>query len=214
MSFTVDGGNQADTVKAAFGHVHGPQLSFVANLGEGNDTAEVKLQGDVSGNADVRVELYGQGGEDDLLFDASVDLKSWIMGLDNRFDLTGDSSLNIRMDGGSHDDTVTMALDGRFGGETDFWMGGGSGGDTVEAELNLQTSSYGEMTGTVSGGLDNDYLKLAVTGSGASQAELELTLNGDEGHNRWHIATSPYVSILNCQSFYPIIPIPFDLSGI
>ena len=56
----------AHDVYAVFGQKQGGESSFTANLGKGDDDADVDLAGNVSSAADVRIELNGAAGKDTL----------------------------------------------------------------------------------------------------------------------------------------------------
>src|SRR5262245_12497613 len=168
LAVNVYGGWGVDQLRADFGDVDNqyaiPRLDMTADLGSGEDTAEVYLWGMLGGSVRASFSLLGNSDADTLSFYN-----------DNGQDAA--AVLNVNLDGGWGNDTVTMFFDSAITGECNFRLDGGiRGDDTVEAVLNVRAGGSGVLDVATYGGTGTDSMRLEVNDSTGGTLQIAQAL--------------------------------------
>ncbi len=136
LSLTVRGENGNDSVRADFGDMGAVHLDFLGAMSDGYDTCAVYQWGMLRGSA-VQVRMSG-GNQDDVLsyYD---DNGSW-----------PSSGLYVGMNGDNGNDRMSLFFDDIMTGHYFFALGGGSGNDTILADIYNRAPAPGAPLGDVS----------------------------------------------------------------
>lgn len=162
LKVNVNAGAGDDETIAHFARKHGGKLDFKCQMAAGDDICSSSMWGDVTGGADVKFELFGNGGGDQLWSWNTYDKKD---GAYTDIRITGDSTMTILMDGGTGPDILTPTYGGEADGDLTVKILGRSGVDTSNGKVILNNSSSGQIDLKTMGHGGADSLELNVFGS-------------------------------------------------
>ena len=174
LDIDVNAGSGDDEVFAHFARKHGGTLKYKCNGSSGDDECMGSMWGDITGGADVSFDLKGAGGDDDLWSWNTYDQKD---GAYSNIRISGDSSFDIRMNGGGGIDTLTPTFGGEADGDLTLIVNGKGDADAVYGIVSLDASG-GQVLAAVIGSGGNDDLRLDVNGSSPF---LAASINGGGG---------------------------------
>jgi hypothetical protein len=138
----VFGGSGDNAVTATFGAINGTHLGFNSFLGNGTDTADIALTGNLSAGARASFDGQGGGAESfNMTIDADIDLESALA-----------VALNTR--GGI--DNLNVDFTGLLNGRLNVLVNGGGANDTVGANLTIAEGSTGRLNAAVFGSFGDD----------------------------------------------------------
>lgn len=202
MNIDFRSGSEDDVLVAHFGPKHGGFLNFTARMGAGNDEASGMLWGDITGGADVLLDLRGGLGNDSLITWNSFDNKAYEYG---SLDVVHDASLELRMTGGEGADTINVTYAGEMDGHFTLVVDAGDGSDKANAELYMVDGASGQVDAEVLGGNNNDNLTLEINEqAGSSVTLVNALLDGGPG---WDYGTATSnVTRVNCEPLILINP--------
>ncbi len=206
LNIDVNAGIGNDTVSSIFGHIGvGSNLTYRANLGEGNDVAAFDLEGAVQANARVTNDFVGGAGNDQIVSD---------LGYGN---IQTNAVVNTYLDGGLGNDFLSSVyrgtLDGTF--NTRYW--GGAGDDSLFQSYTLGYLSNGSVISQGDAGAGNDTL----TGEVVAQpvpANVRITprklrvyslMNGGDGIDLGRFWVG--IRSVNIEQTGPFGPIPLPI---
>ncbi len=190
LDVTVHAGAGDDETYAHFAQKHGGKLDFTCNMGSGADDCSANMWGDVTGSADVSFNMKGGGGKDSLFSWNTYDQKT---GQYSDIRITGDSTLLVRMDGGSKDDILTPTFAGEADGKLTMTLKGQGGNDSSFGKVNLGNGSHGSVKLRTTGQSGSDDLRLDVNGASPF---LSAVVNG--GTSTDICQGTPNVTLVNC----------------
>lgn len=190
LVFTGAGDDTVTYSRSAAGGNFTGRLDFDAFLGSGNDKFTADLNGDdLAGTARVAFDVVGSAGDDAMTFNAGTTAAG--------VDIASGARLRLDASGGIGADKVTVAFAGKLAGSLGVSAGGGAGGDTVAATVDLAAGSTGSLRGRVNGGDGNDTLTFNITGATANVAVIALLDGGDGTDTCVHTAN---VTAVNCEA--------------
>lgn len=161
LDVKVNAGSGDDETIAHFARKHGGKLTFKCQMASGDDTCSASMWGDITGGADVKFDLFGNGGNDNLW---SWNTYDQYQGGYANIRIAGDATMNLNMDGGSGADILTPTYSGEADGDLTVHVKGRGGVDSSNGVVNLSNSG-GEVDLKSQGHAGNDTLELQVTGS-------------------------------------------------
>lgn len=161
LKMKVNAGSGDDEVIANFARKHGGKLEFKCQGAAGDDTCWASMWGDVTGGADVKFDLFGNGGNDSITSWNTYDSNDGAYG---KVRISGDSTMDIRMDGGSGADKLTPTFSGEADGDLTLNVRGRTGKDSSYGIVDLKNSGGEVLLKTKGEGGDDD-LRLDVFGS-------------------------------------------------
>jgi hypothetical protein len=176
MKINVEGKGGDDSLWANFGRKHGGTLELTADLGAGNDGADVRMLGNLSGGADVTFKLLGDVGNDSFYVLAFPNTSS---GEGVGIDLADDTEFTIDLDGGEDADWIHTIYVGEADGDLSITTRGGTEADDLSVIANLRSASNGDVFVETSGNAGDDELRHEVWY--AAGASLSGSLNGGSG---------------------------------
>jgi hypothetical protein len=200
LNIGVLGGRGNDQVTAQFGALgsaggaggtgaSGSDLFFSANLGRGDDTFTGTLAGNLLNDSSARFRVAGAGGDDTLSLTAAG------------VNLDPAARLAIDLSGGGGGDNITVNTSGTLNGALRVRAAGGSGKDTVAADLTSAAGSTGSLGAFVLGGRGDDTLTLNVAGpvgGGTGGGSFQALLDGGAGVDT--CVSTPNVTVRNCEA--------------
>lgn len=196
LDIKIDAGKGNDDLVAHFNGKHGGHLNVYAKMGDGNDEAFVSLWGDVTGGADVLFDIKGNKGNDWLHSWNTFDNKAYSYG---SIDITHDSTVTMKMDGGCDQDKVSILYSGEVDGKLTLKENGGKGHDEVSAVVYLKPTSAGSLSAHLFGDKGNDKLDFElVDNSGGAVDILAAVLHGNQGFDT--CTATPNVAVFGCEA--------------
>lgn len=161
LDVKVNAGGGDDETIAHFARKHGGKLTFKCQMAAGDDICSASMWGDITGGADVKFDLFGNGGNDSLW---SWNTYDQYQGGYSNIRIAGDATMDLNMDGGSGDDVLTPTYSGEADGDLTVHVKGRGGVDSSNGVVNLN-SSGGKVDLKSQGHAGNDTLELNVNGS-------------------------------------------------
>lgn len=186
----VNPGKGDDEVFAHFARKHGGKLDFWCVKGSGDDSCSASMWGDISGGADVSFRLEGGSGADHLWSWNTYDQKD---GAYSDIRVSGDSTFDILLRGGSGADTLSPTFGGEADGKLTIKSEGSGGNDKAHGTISVGNNSGGNVKLRTYGQNGQDDLKLNVNGSAPF---LSAKINGGSGYDVCQ--GSPIVSMASC----------------
>lgn len=208
LDIDISMGGGYDYLGAAFGHKHGGTLKVSADMGGLDDTADLHLYGDITGGADVSLDLQGGTGNDWLGIDSQYDYGH---AEPESIDLTGDATLAMTIQGGDGNDTIGVTYKGEMDGDLTLLLDGASNKDRIAADVLLKDSSFGSLDATLLGGLNDDRMWFRLVDEGGDANIVKALMDGGDGFDKYHsFNTTPNVAKTGFEgTFFDIaIPIP------
>jgi hypothetical protein len=174
LSIDLTGGNDVDTLDADFGFHYGSTIDLSADMGAGDDTADVRMTTTSVGNfSHVTFALQGGAGNDTLLTECGAPSGSTLT-------IDANSSLVIDVEGDAGDDRITTGFSGRVGGDLTVLSWGDDDRDTIRVTVDLLNSPIdGDVDVRSYGQYGNDTLTQRVRNVGF--ATLSAHVNGGPG---------------------------------
>jgi hypothetical protein len=117
----------------------GVSRSVSVDLGSGNDDFETVFIRDLKADSHLGLSVYAGTGDDTINASTSH--------LNVYMDIEAGASLNVLLNGDANKDTMNFGYKGELDGSIGLLMQGGSGDDTMEADLDLRTGSTGVVRG-------------------------------------------------------------------
>jgi hypothetical protein len=169
-------------------------LDLTLLMGAGNNQATVNAADGIDADARLRVDVKGNGGDDDVSVDlgavgddAGFELDARLGGGADALDLTqtGDigagAQVETRVQAGSGDDTVDVSFDGNAAADSELTirLSGGSGDDDLTALFTGETD--GSLNLRAGGGDGNDTVASEITLVGTSEGEIRARVQGNDG---------------------------------
>lgn len=176
LKINVQGEGDADTLTAEFAHKHGGKLELSADMGDGNDIANVRMAGDITGGADVEFSLLGGVGNDNLYVDSSMDADY------SGIDVVYNATFATYIDGGANDDWITAMFNGKVTGNLSIYSRGGDNNDTINAYVDLLNANNGVVSFNTFGDGGKDTLDHRLRNA-RSVGILSGYLNGGSGYD-------------------------------
>ena len=164
VGVTINGGGGDNNVAAVFGAINSADLSLTARLGSGWDHFSAQFRGDLTGNANVNVNVLGGSGASGVNINAAGAI-------------TANASLKIKVADGSNDDTSAVNYTGKLSGHLSVLQQAGAGWDWLESNINLAPGSTGWLTAHEAGGAGADLLLLTVHNDGSLHRLANHTLD-------------------------------------
>ena len=166
------------------------------DLGDGDDKLTAMLSAAVGESVGLSFSALGGGGDDKA---------ELLILISPRLEVDPPASVDVRMDMGDGDDKARLTLEvpGAEDGGTAYLdaqvvMEGGDGRDKLSAVVDLDGQVEGSLALLLSGGDDDDILRLRHTGLPGLLNAVLLIDGGD--HNRFDLCIhSPGVRVLNCE---------------
>ena len=190
LEISVIGGSGEDEAIAHFARKHGGKLVFLCNMQGHADQCSASMWGDITGGADVKFDLRGGGGADNLWSWNTYDQKD---GAYSDIRITGDSTFDIKMAGGAGPDDLTPTYAGEVDGKLTLTVKGQSGGDESYGVVDLGGNSGGQVKAKTLGAAGSDDLRLDVFGTAPT---LNAKINGGFGVDTCQ--STPNVSKVSC----------------
>ena len=116
------------------------------------------------------------------------------------YQLTGSTVADhqVRIDLGSGTDSVSIRASGlQLAGKTEFDVSGGSGADTITADLAVQVT--GQLKLGLQGGDGNDIITANVALAARSTGQAEAVVNGNDGDDRLTLNVTGTAASLKAQ---------------
>jgi hypothetical protein len=134
-------------VSLSFGEVDSARLNVSAVLGEGHNTFWTHLNGDLTGNADVRFYVHGGDGGNDMIFTGGyIGHSPHEPATRVPMRIDKEAKLDINLQGGTGDDTLFLSIYTRNNGQIRHHLDGGGGGVDIILPWIVETP---DSTGTV-----------------------------------------------------------------
>lgn len=151
-------GSGEDELWANFGGITGSLfwkniLDMDVELGGGDDTAEVGIRGDLGGNGEAWVKLWGGDGDDWL----------YVHGVGT--DIAAGGRLYVDARGEVGEDQIVIDYAGKVVGNLYVYSRGGDQGDTLLTYAQLLNGSTGNVYTYSWGDAGHDYLEMKVWGT-------------------------------------------------
>jgi hypothetical protein len=193
LTVNVNGGPGTDHVTAAFGSIFNTRLVFNTNLGQGQDTFDGTLAGDLLGRANVQFNVAARGGGLHIGGDGGGSERVAHLGNNDVIalhalgvNIASRAQLALNVSGGLGADDIALDYQGQVNGALKVLASGGRGDDTVAANLTIDYGSTGSLNADVQGNKGNDDLTLNVydnsgTGGASSLKTLKAFLEPGTG---------------------------------
>ncbi len=140
------GVNDQDSVDLRFAQIDGARVSVAAFLGGGDDTFTARLNGDLTGTADVEFDVFGQGGMDELRVYGGYTKQLYGQPAVNvPIHIGEQATCDVRLDGGSGDDLVGLYVYAEIDGQLRHHLEGGDGVDIVLPMISKLDGSSGQV---------------------------------------------------------------------
>lgn len=171
LALTVRGEGGNDSVRADFGNVGAHRLTFLGDMSDGYDTCAVYQWGVLRGTA-AKFTMSGGNQDDNLSF--YNDNGSW-----------ASAGLVVSMNGDNGDDHLSLFFDDIMSGHYRFTLGGGTGNDTIVADIYNRapaaTTPLGDLSVRLAGHDGNDVLSLRLQDDSGRLPILLAELDGGPG---------------------------------
>lgn len=154
----VAGSDGEDDVGALVGDLNNANLLMRMHLGEGADTARIRLTGNLLGNSNAGIAVDGNQGADRLGVDATG------------VNIGANAVLGVYLDGDRGEDSLGFAFEGGVRGKLLADLKGGEASDTIVANLTIKPGSTGRVGALVQGGEGDDNLTLNVFDNSGGEA--------------------------------------------
>ena len=165
LGIAVNGvGGRGQEITALFGAIANTNLSLAAHLGNGSNYFTALLNGDLTGNAKVDVNVLGGTGVDGI----SVEAKGGV---------GASARLSVEANGGGGDNTAHIDYTGKLAGALAFTEQGGTGWEWLQSSVTLAAGSTGSVTDHLVGGAGRDMLILSVQSSNSHLRSLDATIS-------------------------------------
>lgn len=152
-------------------------LSMRVNLGTGNDRFSADLRGGVLNFRTMQVSVVGSTGRD------TIEVVAGNAFIEEGFNVQGLALLQLDLNGGSDNDTIRVAYNGKADGELRVNARGGADDDTIDCQLTIRPDSEGRLgaggqQATVEGNSGNDTLTFRVRNQTSPGFEVFAKIDG------------------------------------
>jgi hypothetical protein len=184
LTINIDGGVGDQNVTALFGPITNTNLQVNANLRYGFDHFTALFNGDLTGRANVDVDVNGGSG---------------ILGVNvqERGAIASTAQMAIDEYLGSNNNTSHVDYTGKLSGRLAINVQGGPQWDWLESTINLTPGSTGTLYDHELGGAGSDLLMLMVHDPGSHLRSLSALIDGQGGFNT--AVRTPNVRVLNAR---------------
>ena len=169
----VGGGNQ--NVTALFGSINGTALQLAARLGSGLDHFTESNTGNLTGKANVNIDVTGGKGSDGV----NVQING---------DIAATAQLAIQAGAGANDSTLHVNYYGKLAGHLSIQENTGPGWDWMESDVTLKPGSTGWLKDHLLGGTSNDLMLLRVQAGGSALKGFDAEIASGPGSATAHTA--------------------------
>lgn len=187
LDITVDAGMGDDYVVGDFNGKDGGFLTFRALMGDGTDFARASLYADVTAGAYVLFDLQGGAGLDGLITENNFGRTGM-----RTMNISADSTVSIKMDGGLDDDVLGSPDDfiytyetfaGKVDGGLYLDLHGGLGNDEIHCDLIRPRSDSTGFIYVRADGDDGDDDVSAALQSDLYGADVYFSIQGSAGND-------------------------------
>jgi hypothetical protein len=171
LAVHVNDGLGQDKVSAEFGAIHNTVVDYQTHFGNGQDAANVSLNGAVTGAAKVGLALTGGSGLD-------------VLNVQMHGNIAATAQVAVNARGGVGDDSIHVDYWGKLDGRLSIQEQGVGGWNWLESSVHLAPGSTGWLTDHLLGGLSSDLMILQAFTSGSHLHSQDLLANGGAGYNQ------------------------------
>ena len=184
ISLEVRGGPSEDEVEFNPGPIgalpggHPSKIRVDYSTGRGPDVADMVLIDPIDDGSEVRYRLSLGGGDDEFIATLNVD----------SYDILGDSSVAISVDGGRGDDAISVTSSTLISSELmmqsnlSVALWGGGGDDEITVDLGDVIFDDARATIFIDGGRGSDTLSVSITAAATStNGKLAVVMLGGRG---------------------------------
>jgi len=208
VAIDVNGGTGKDQVSLNLGAVTGATLGVQVALHGSGDSFAASLNGDLTAQSNVLLQVAGGAGNDTLSFNAAS------------VKVGAGSALEADLTGGSGADKITTNYEGLLLGQLTLHSYGGAGNNTLVANITADPLSTGKLDVLVKGGAGDDNLTVHfyddssfITDPPAALnpmflirsllSSVKILADGGGGFNTLHRTYN--IPFINCQKVDPLI---------